>query len=128
MNLELVYMSQRNSLIFIIICLLLGFMIGRYILPKETEVSIIDYNEEYYTTQIQKSLSTIDSLESIIKTQESIVDSFLNLKDKVRVEYIIKREEIKNLPIDSSVQVLKNFIKDYEEDLSNNLNYIEYYD
>ena len=121
-------MSQRNSLIFIIVCLLLGFMVGRYILPKEAEVSIIDYNEEYYTTQIQKSLSTIDSLESIIKTQESIVDSFLNLKDKVRVEYIIKREEIKNLPIDSSVQVLKNFIKDYEEDLSNNLNYIEYYD
>ena len=101
-------------------------MIGRYVLPKENKVSIIDYNEEYYTTQIQKSLSTIDSLESIIKTQESIVDSFLNLKNKIRVEYIIKREEIKNLPIDSSVQVLRNFIRDYEENLSNNLNYIEF--
>ena len=121
-------MSQRNSLILAIIIvstsLLLGFMIGRYVLPKEPEVSIIDYSEEYYTTQIQESLSTIDSLESIIKTQESIVDSFLNLKNKVRVEYIIKREEIKNLPLDSSVQVLKNFIKDYEEDFSNHTNYI----
>ena len=121
-------MSQRNSLILAIIIvstsLLLGFMIGRYVLPKEPEVSIIDYSEEYYTTQIQESLSTIDSLESIIKTQESIVDSFLNLKNKVRVEYIIKREEIKNLPLDSSVQVLKNFIKDYEEDFNNRINYI----
>lgn len=123
-------MSQKNSLIFsiIVICisLFLGLMIGRYVLPKENKVSFIDYNEEYYTTQIQKSLSTIDSLESIIKTQESIVDSFLNLKNKIRVEYIIKREEIRNLPIDSSVQVLRNFIRDYEEDFSNNLNYIEF--
>ncbi len=122
-------MSQKNSLILSIIIvsiiLLLGFMIGRYILPSEPKVSIINYNEEYYTTQIKENMSTIDSLESIIKIQESIVDSFLNSRNRVKIEYIIKREEIRNLPLDSSVIVLRNFIEDYEEDFINN---IDFYD
>lgn len=113
-------MLQKNSLIFNIIIvsisLLLGFMIGRYVLPKMERQEVIDYGKEYYTTQIQENLSTIDSLESIIKAQESIVDSFLNKREQIRVEYIIKREEIKSLPLDSSVLLLRNFIKEYEED------------
>ena len=82
-------------------------------------IEVIDYGEEYYTTQIQENLSTIDSLESIIKAQESIVDSFLNRREQVRVEYIIKREEIEGLPLDSSVLLLKKFIEEYEKDLIN---------
>lgn len=91
-------------------------MLGKYVFPEEKKTEIIDYNEEYYTTQLKESMSTIDSLESKIKIQESIVDSFLNLRKEVRVEYIIKREEIKNLPIDSSVIILRNFIEEYEKD------------
>jgi hypothetical protein len=110
-------MLQKNSLILviIIISLLLGFVIGRYVLPKTERIEVIDYGEEYYTTQIQENLSTIDSLESIIKAQESIVDSFLNKREQIRVEYVIKREEIKSLPLDSSVLLLRNFIKEYEK-------------
>ena len=114
-------MLQKNSLILviIIISLLLGFVIGRYVLPKMERIEVIDYGEEYYTTQIQENLSTIDSLESIIKAQESIVDSFLNKREQIRVEYIIKREEIEGLPLDSSVLLLKKFIEEYEKDLIN---------
>lgn len=114
-------MSQKNSLILIIIgiSLLLGFVIGRYILPKTERNELPVYSEEYYTAQIKESLSTIDSLESIIKTQESIVDSFLNKREKIRVEYIIKREEVKSLPLDSSVLLLRNFIEEYEKDSIN---------
>lgn len=113
-------MLQKSSLIITIIIVALslfsGFMIGKYVFPEEKKTEIIDYNEEYYTTQLKESMSTIDSLESKIKIQESIVDSFLNLRKEVRVEYIIKREEIKNLPIDSSVIILRNFIEEYEKD------------
>ena len=110
-------MLQKSSLIIIILLSLFsGFMLGKYVFPEEKKTEIIDYNEEYYTTQLKESMSTIDSLESKIKIQESIVDSFLNLRKEVRVEYIIKREEIKNLPIDSSVIILRNFIEEYEKD------------
>lgn len=113
-------MLQKSSLIIAIIIVALslfsGFMLGKYVFPEEKKTEIIDYNEEYYTTQLKESMSTIDSLESKIKIQESIVDSFLNLRKEVRVEYIIKREEIKNLPIDSSVIILRNFIEEYEKD------------
>lgn len=113
-------MLQKSSLIIAIIIVALslfsGFMLGKYVFPEEKKTEIIDYNEEYYTTQLKESMSTIDSLESKIKIQESIVDSFLNLRKEVKVEYIIKREEIKNLPIDSSVIILRNFIEEYEKD------------
>ena len=113
-------MLQKSSLIIAIIIVALslfsGFMIGKYVFPEEKKTEIIDYNEEYYTTQLKESMSTIDSLESKIKIQESIVDSFLNLRKEVKVEYIIKREEIKNLPIDSSVIILRSFIEEYEKD------------
>lgn len=110
-------MLQKSSLIIIILLSLFsGFMIGKYVFPEEKKTEIIDYNEEYYTTQLKESMSTIDSLESKIKIQESIVDSFLSLRKEVKVEYIIKKEEIKNLPIDSSVIILRNFIEDYEKD------------
>ena len=110
-------MLQKSSLIIIILLSLFsGFMLGKYVFPEEKKTEIIDYNEEYYTTQLKESMSTIDSLESKIKIQESIVDSFLNLRKEIRVEYIIKREEIKNLPIDSSVVILRNFIEEYEKD------------
>ncbi len=114
-------MSQKNNLIYVIIgiSLLLGFVIGRYVLPKTERNELPVYSEEYFTAQIKESLSTIDSLESIIKTQESIVDSFLNKRDQIRVEYIIKREEIKSLPLDSSILLLRNFIEDYEKDSIN---------
>ena len=120
MNIELECMLQKSSLIIAIIIVALslfsGFMLGKYVFPEEKKTEIIDYNEEYYTTQLKESMSTIDSLESKIKIQESIVDSFLNLRKEVKVEYIIKREEIKNLPIDSSVIILRNFIEEYEKD------------
>ena len=114
-------MSQKNNLVYVIIgiSLLLGFVIGRYVLPKTERNELPVYSEEYFTAQIKESLSTIDSLESIIKTQESIVDSFLNKRDQIRVEYIIKREEIKSLPLDSSILLLRNFIEDYEKDSIN---------
>ena len=117
MNIELVFMSQKSSLVITVIVLsfVLGIMLGRYIFPKQDKVEVIDINKEYYATQIRKNLSTIDSLESRIKIQESIVDSFLNLRERVRIEYIVKREEMKSLPLDSSVLVLRNFIKEYEE-------------
>lgn len=110
-------MSQKSSLVITVIVLsfVLGIMLGRYIFPKQDKVEVIDINKEYYATQIRKNLSTIDSLESRIKIQESIVDSFLNLRERVRIEYIVKREEMKSLPLDSSVLVLRNFIKEYEE-------------
>lgn len=101
-------------------------MIGRYIIP-ERHIEVIDYGEEFYTAQLQKNLSTIDSLESVIKVQESIVDSFLNLRNQVQVEYIIKREEIRNLPLDSSVIILRNFIEEYEKDLVNSINDNSFY-
>ena len=82
-------MSQKSSLIYsiiiIAISIFLGLMIGRYIVP-ERHIEVIDYGEEFYTAQLQKNLSTIDSLESVIKVQESIVDSFLNLRNQVQVE------------------------------------------
>ena len=105
--------------ILLVICLLLCTGCSDYVEINDLVIipgMIIDYNEEYYTTQLKESMSTIDSLESKIKIQESIVDSFLNLRKEVRVEYIIKREEIKNLPIDSSVIILRNFIEEYEKD------------
>ena len=114
-------MLQKNNLVYVIIgiSLLLGFVIGRYVLPKTERNELPVYSEEYFTAQIKESLSTIDSLESIIKAQESIVDSFLNKRDQVRVEDIIKREEIKSLPLDSSILLLRNFIEDYEKDSIN---------
>lgn len=114
-------MLQKNNLIYVIIgiSLLLGFVIGRYVLPKTERNELPVYSEEYFTAQIKESLSTIDSLESIIKAQESIVDSFLNKRDQIRVEYIIKREEIKSLPLDSSILLLRSFIEDYEKDSIN---------
>jgi phospholipid N-methyltransferase len=123
-------MSQKSSLIYsiiiIAISIFLGLMIGRYIVP-ERHIEVIDYGEEFYTAQLQKNLSTIDSLESVIKVQESIVDSFLNLRNQVQVEYIIKREEIRNLPLDSSVIILRNFIEEYEKDLVNSTNDNSFY-
>ena len=114
-------MLQKNNLIYVIIgiSLLLGFVIGRYVLPKTERNELPVYSEEYFTAQIKESLSTIDSLELIIKAQESIVDSFLNKRDQIRVEYIIKREEIKSLPLDSSILLLRSFIEDYEKDSIN---------
>lgn len=108
-------MLRKSSILIVTLCLAIGILIGRYIVPNQEEVTVIDYNEEYYTTLIQKSLSTIDSLELKIKIQESIVDSFLNLRKEVRVEYITKKEEIKSLPLDSSVILLNRFIESYEK-------------
>lgn len=121
-------MSQKSSLVILVIGLsfALGIMLGRYVFPKELKAEVIDFNKEYYTTQIQENLSTIDSLESKIKIQESIVDSFLNLRERVRIEYIIKREEMKSLPLDSSVIVLRNFVKEYEENPVNFGSFIPY--
>lgn len=96
-----------SKLIFIILFIIIGVVIG-FIIKKDSDINI---PKDIY---IRDSLK-IDSLILEINNLEMINNS---LKDSIKFNdsvVIIKKEEIKKLPLTDKVLFLKKKLEDYEE-------------
>lgn len=102
-------MDKRNLWI-VILAIIIGLGVGYFIFRSEPKEIIVEKEVE--------NTKTIDSLNRVIKTNEELIES---LKDSVRekIVYIEKRvDEIKELPIDSNLMLLRDNLLVYGENFS----------
>ncbi len=89
-------------------------------------VSVIIYREKRYDDRLQQLNNTYDSIliekESIIDSlyqeigsKESVIDSLFSVRNKVVEKTVIIKEQILTLPLDSSVSLLRENLKNYDE-------------
>lgn len=101
--------SSKKSLIIIILTLIIGFSLGYIIFSNHTEP------KEIIVEKIIENTEKIDSLNSVIKTNEELIKS---LKDSVKekIIYVEKKiDDIKKLPIDSNLMLLRDNLLVYGE-------------
>ena len=102
-------MSVKKTIISIVIGIIIGFVGGIYYSRSHTTFEIPN---DFVETENKK----IDSLVSLIKEYELINSC---LRDSVR-EVIITRtievDVVKKLPLDKSVEFLKQKLREYEEE------------
>ena len=99
---------KKRDLIIVILAIIIGFGIGYFILrnQKPTEIIVEKVIEDTYK---------IDSLNLVIRENEATIET---LKDSVRekIVYIERRgDEIKELPIDQNLEVLRDNLLVYGE-------------
>ncbi len=89
-------------------------------------VSVIIYREKRYDDRLQQLNNTYDSIliekESIIDSlyqeigsKKSVIDSLFSVRNKVVEKTVIIKEQILTLPLDSSVSLLRENLKNYDE-------------
>lgn len=89
-------------------------------------VSVVIYREKRYDDRLQQLNNTYDSIliekESIIDSlyqeigsKESVIDSLFSVRNKVVEKTVIIKEQILTLPLDSSVSLLRENLKNYDE-------------
>lgn len=97
---------KRRDLIIVILAIIIGFGIGYFIFRNQKPAEIIVEKEDTHK---------IDSLNLVIRENEATIET---LKDSVRekIVYIEKRvNEIKELPIDQNLDVLRDNLLVYGE-------------
>ena len=100
---------NKKDIIIIILSIIIGFSIGLLIIRSRTEEIVVEKVVEVKETKI------IDSLNRVIKVNEEIIES---LKDSVKekIVYVEKRiDEIKELPIDDNLILLRDNLLVYGE-------------
>lgn len=98
----------------IILSIIIGFGIGLLIIKSRTKEIVVEKVVEV------KETKTIDSLNRVIKVNEEIIES---LKDSVRekIVYVEKRiDEIKELPIDDNITLLRDNLLVYGDNFDIN--------
>ena len=115
-------MSQnyKSNIIICILFLISGIcMICNGIIGIQTKITDRDQklrdSIETLKIDIQKHEAIIDSLNKKLSFRESIIDSLLILRDKVKTEKIEKIEAVRKLPTTSGVEFLKQKLSEYEE-------------
>ena len=89
-------------------------------------VSVVIYREKRYDDRLQQLNNTYDSIliekESIIDSlyqeigsKESVIDSLFSVRNKVVEKTVLIKEQILTLPLDSSVSLLRENLKNYDE-------------
>lgn len=108
-----IQMSKKDIMI-IILSIIIGFGIGLLIVKSRTKEIVVEKVVEV------KETKTIDSLNRVIKVNEEIIES---LKDSVRekIVYVEKRiDEIKELPIDDNITLLRDNLLVYGDNFDIN--------
>ena len=104
----LTQIMKKRDLLIVILAIIIGFGIGYFIFRNQKPAEII-------VEKVIEDTHKIDSLNLIIKENEATIE---NLKDSVRekIVYIEKRvDEIKELPIDKNLEVLRDNLLVYGE-------------
>lgn len=99
---------KRRDLIIVILAIIIGFGIGYFIFRNQKPTEII-------VEKVIEDTHKIDSLNLVIRENEATIET---LKDSVRekIVYIEKRvDEIKELPIDQNLEVLRDNLLVYGE-------------
>lgn len=114
-------MSQnyKTTIIISILFLILGICMVYGIIGIQSKLTNKDRelrdSIETLRIDIQKHEAIIDSLNKKLIFRESIIDSLLILRDKVKTEKIEKIEAVRRLPTTSGVEFLKQKLSEYEE-------------
>lgn len=99
---------KKRDLIIVILAIIIGFGIGYFIFRSQKPAEII-------VEKVIEDTHKIDSLNLVIRENEATIET---LKDSVRekIVYIERRvDEIKELPIDQNLEVLRDNLLVYGE-------------
>ena len=106
-------MSQKSNVFILlaIIAILVSVIIYR---GKRYDDRLQQLNNTYDSILIEKE-SIIDSLYQEIGSKESVIDSLFSVRNEVVEKTVIIKEQILTLPLDSSVSLLRENLKNYDE-------------
>lgn len=106
-------MLQKSNVFILlaIIAILVSVIIYR---GKRYDDRLQQLNNTYDSILIEKE-SIIDSLYQEIGSKESVIDSLFSVRNEVVEKTVIIKEQILTLPFDSSVSLLRENLKNYDE-------------
>lgn len=97
-----------QKILISICCVLLAILIYLQLRPKSESNN---YKQDLDSIQVR-----IDSVYNKLNESKAEADAFLIVKEHFKETKEIKMEQLKKLPLDSSVSLLKKNIRDYEKD------------
>ena len=97
-----------HKILISICCILLAILIYLQLRPKSESNN---YKQELDSIQVK-----IDSVYKKMNKDKAEADAFLIVREHFKETKEIKMEQLKRLPLDSSLNLLKKNIRDYEKD------------